>query len=143
MYCSTQALINRFGEEELIQLTAEADNLGEYPDTINQTQVDQAIADADGTIDSYLAARYPLPLSQVPPVLERYACDMARYFLHDRSPLEEVTNRYKEAIRYLEKVSKGDISLGIDSQGQRPQTTDGAIMESGGSVFNRRDKSFI
>lgn len=143
MYCSTQALINRFGEEELIQLTAEADNLGEYPDTINQTQVDQAIADADGTIDSYLAARYPLPLSQVPPVLERYACDMARYFLHDRSPLEEVTNRYKEAIRYLEKVSKGDISLGIDSQGQRPQTTDGAIMESSGSVFNRKDKSFI
>lgn len=143
MYCTTQALIDRYGEDELIQLTAEADDLGEFPDQINQTQVDRAIADAAATIDSYLAARYPLPLSKVPPVLERFACDMARYFLHDRSPLEEVTNRYKDAIRYLEKVAKGDISLGIDSDGQRPQTTDGAIMESGGSVFSRDDKSFI
>lgn len=143
MYCSVQDLIDRYGEDELIQLTAEADAMGSYPDQINQVQVDRAIADATATIDSYLAARYPLPLSEVQPVLKRYASDMARYFLHDRSPLEEVTTRYKDAIRYLEKVAKGEISLGIDSQGQRPETMDGATMQSGGSVFSRNDKSFI
>lgn len=143
MYCTSQDLTDRFGADELIQLTAESDGFGSFPDEINQIQVDRAIADATATIDSYLAARYPLPLAQVPPVLERYACDMTRYFLHDRSPLEEVTNRYKDAIRYLEKVAKGDISLGIDSQGQRPETMDGAEMQSGGSVFSRDDKSFI
>lgn len=143
MYCASQDLIDRFGSDELIQLTAEAGEFGVFPNEINQTQVDRAIADATATIDSYLAARYPLPLTQIPPVLERYASDMTRYFLHDRSPLEEVTNRYKDAIRYLEKVAKGEISLGIDSQGKRPETMDGAEMQSGGSVFSRDDNSFI
>ncbi len=143
MYCTTQDLIDRFGQDELIRLTAEADSFGEFPDQINQVQVDRALSDAGATIDSYLAARYPLPLSQVPPVLNRYACDLSRYFLHDRNPLEEVTNRYKDAIRYLEKVAAGSISLGIDAAGKRPESLDGAMMESAGSVFSRKDKGFI
>lgn len=143
MYCTTQNIIDRFGEDELIQLTDEADSTGQFSNSINATQVQRAIEDSTATIDSYLASRYPLPLVNVPPVLERFACDLARYFLHDRSPLEEVTHRYKEAIRYLEKVAKGDISLGIDSDGARPETKNDAVIQSGGSVFNRSDKSFI
>lgn len=143
MYCSTQDLIGRFGEDELIQLTDVANAQGEYAYQINQDQVDRAIADATATIDGYLAGRYPLPLPEIPPVLLRLACDMARYFLHDRSPLEEVTERYKEAVRYLEKVAAGSVTLGITAQGERPQTTDGAVMMSGGSVFGRNDKGFI
>ncbi|SIS87914.1 gp436 family protein [Neptunomonas antarctica] len=143
MYCSTQDLTDRFGSDELITLTAVANAFGEFPEQVNQVQVDRAIADASATIDSYLAARYPLPLPQIPPVLNRFACDMARYFLHDRSPLEEVTARYKEAVRYLEKVAIGAITLGIDAQGQRPETMDGAFVTSAGSVFGRTDKGFI
>ena len=142
-YCNTQALINRFGETELIRLTESTDTNGDYTNAIDQTQIDSAIADASATIDSYLAGRYPLPLVQIPPVLDRFACDIARYFLHDRSPLEEVTNRYKEAIRFLEKVASGGISLGIDAQGKRPETNDGAVIESDGHVFSRKDKAFI
>jgi phage gp36-like protein len=143
MYCTLQDLIDRFGEDELVRLSTEANSLGEFPTTINQVQVDRAIADAEATIDSYLAGRYPLPLAQIPPVLNRHACDMARYFLQDRSPLEEVKNRYSDAIRFLEKVASGAITLGIDSLGNRPETNDGAVIQSGGSVFGRSDKGFI
>ena len=142
-YCTTQALIDRFGESELIRLTERTDDNGHYTNTLDQTQIDSAIVDATATIDSYLAGRYPLPLAQVPPVLDRFACDIARYFLHDRSPLEEVTNRYKEALRFLEKAASGSISLGIDAQGKRPETNDGAVIESDGHVFSRKDKAFI
>lgn len=143
MYCTTQDLIDRFGEDELIQLTAEVDSLGGFSGSGNQVQIDRAIADAAATIDSYLAGRYPLPLDQIPPVLNRHACDMVRYFLQDRSPLEEVTNRYNAAIRFLEKVASGAITLGIDALGNRPDTFDGALIQSSGSVFSRKDKGFI
>ena len=106
-------------------------------------QIESALSDATPTIDSYLAGRYPFPLTQVPPILERFSCDIARYFLHDRAPLEEVTNRYKEALRFLEKVAAGQISLGIDATGNRPETNDGAIIHSDGHVFSRKDKGFI
>ncbi len=142
-YCITQDVIDRFGEDELIRLTAQANEFGEYGSEINQTQLDRALSDASATIDSYLASRYPLPLANVLPILNRFACDIVRYFLHDVSPLDEVTNRYKDAIRYLEKVSKGDISLGISTTGERPETVDGATIKSAGSVFSRSDKSFI
>lgn len=142
-YCTSQDVIDRFGEDELIRLTAQPNALGEYGTEINQTQLDRALSDADATIDSYLAARYPLPLVNVLPILNRFACDIVRYFLHDTSPLDEVTNRYKEAIRFLEKVSKGEITLGVASDGARPDTMDGATIESAGSVFSRSDTSFI
>lgn len=142
-YCTAQDVIDRFGEDELIRLTAQANEFGEYGTEINQTQLDRALSDASATIDSYLASRYPLPLTNVLPILNRFSCDIVRYFLHDVSPLDEVTNRYKEAIRFLEKVSKGEISLGITTDGERPDTVDGATIESAGSVFSRSDKSFI
>ncbi|MFY2646294.1 phage protein Gp36 family protein, partial [Achromobacter insuavis] len=46
-------------------------------------KVDRALADARNTIDSYIAGRYTLPLSSVPQVLIRIACELARYYLYD------------------------------------------------------------
>lgn len=142
-YCSSQDLIDRFGNDELVRLTAQSDEYGAYGTVINQIQIDRALNDASATINSYLAARYPLPLANALPILNRLACDISRYFLHDTNPLDEVTNRYKEAIRYLEKVSKGDITLGVSSEGERPETMDGATIESAGSVFSRSNTDFI
>ncbi len=142
-YCSTQDLIDRFGSEELIRVTDQADANGNYSNSVDQVQVDRALSDASAEIDGYLAARYPLPLAKIPPVLNRLSCDLARYFLHTRSPLEEVTDRYKEAKRYLEKVASGTVSLGVDATGKRPETNDAAMIESAGSVFSRKDKGFM
>ena len=55
-YCSQDDLLKMIPEAELAELTAES---GDIPDPV---VVAEAIAKADGEIDSYLAVRYSLPL---------------------------------------------------------------------------------
>ena len=106
MYCTLNDLIERFGETELIQLTDEQ-NTG----ALNTASVNQAIADASNEIDSYLIGRYQLPLVTVPEFVKGYACDMARYRLWDDGALEQVTIRYRTAIKYWRDISTGALRL--------------------------------
>ena len=132
-YCTQQNLIDRFGELELIQLT---DRVG--AGVINTTVLNQAISDADAEINAYLIA-YPLPLTVVPAHLVRLASDIARYHLYGNQMLDAVSERYKSALRYLEQVAKGVISIGPDSTGMTPTAIDGIGIEfsSSASVFAR------
>lgn len=136
-YCTMQDLIDRFGEDELIQLTDRA-NLGVIDDSV----LNQAIADADAEINGYLA-NYSLPLATVPIVLVRSACDIARYFLYDDAATEQVTKRHDDVLKFLGQVAKGTISLGVDATGNKPTPSDGTLMESGGRVFGRDDNGFL
>ena len=111
-YTTLAALIERYGESELIQLT---DRTG--ADVIDETIVDRAIADADGEIDAYLAKRMALPLATVPAVLERTAAVMARYYLYNDAPTDLVRAQYDAAIRLLRDVANGVVSLGADGAG--------------------------
>lgn len=43
--------------------------------------IDEAIADADGEIDGYLAKRYAVPLAPVPKVINKFSKDIALYNL--------------------------------------------------------------
>jgi phage gp36-like protein len=135
-YCTKQDLIDRFREGELIQLT-DATGAG----VINDTVLNQAIGDADGEINSYLAGRYALPLASVPEVLVLKACDMARYYLYDEAVPDIVQKRYDNAIAWLKLVAKGDISLGLDDAGAEMDSAGLAEMQSAGSVFGR-DNSY-
>ena len=129
-YATPQAMIDRYGENELIQLTDRA-NLGAVGDTV----LDQALADADAEIDGYLAVRYPLPLAHVPPVLTRIACDVARYRLYDDQSPEEVRNRYTDAVKWLAAIARGFVSLGMPPS-EAPAAT-GPIITSAARVFSR------
>ena len=132
-YAIRQNMIDRFGEDELIQLT-DREGLGE----INTTVIDRALGDADAVINGYLAARYTLPLANpVPTVLERLACDIAHYFLRDDRMTEQVESRYKDAIGLLKDVSKGAAMLGIDDSSNKPVSNNSAEMSSADSVFKR------
>lgn len=131
-YCTRQNLIDRFGEQELIQLT-DRDIVG----VINDTVLNQAISDADAEINGYLTA-YPLPLATIPANLVRIACDVTRYYLYDVTVTEQVKDRYDSAIKYLMQVAKGLISLGPDSAGTVSATTNNsAEFSSRPSVFGR------
>ena len=136
-YCTRQDMIDRFGEQELISLTDRNDT-----GDINDTVLDQAIADASAEIEGYLV-KYPLPLAVVPRVLVRANCDIARYFLYDDAVPEQVQTRYESIIRYLLEVSKGNINIGPDVSGNQPTSNDGAMVESGGRVFGRNDNGFM
>ncbi|MGR5271358.1 gp436 family protein [Vibrio alginolyticus] len=142
MYCTQTDMETRFSEQELMQLTDKDGSAGAVVTAV----LDQAIRDASATIDGYIGGRCQLPLSSVPAILTRTACDLARYYLYDDQLGDEhqVTKRYQSAIKYLEQVGSGKVDLGISAGGERPKPTSTAVMHSGGSVFGRdRSKGFI
>ncbi|MES8308143.1 DUF1320 domain-containing protein [Cutibacterium acnes] len=112
MYATLQDLVDRFGETELVQLSDRA-----ATGAIDPAVVARKLADAAAEIDSYLVGRYTLPLTPVPTVLARLACDIARYHLYDDRATEQVTQRYRDAIRFLEQVAKGAVQLGVVPDG--------------------------
>ncbi len=122
-------------EEELIALTDD-EALG----AVNQGRVDEAIAQADAEVDSYCAVRYSVPVTPVPELLKKLSVDIAVYALYSRtvqSVPEVRAERYRSAIRQLEGISKGTLTLGVE----QAQTADSSGAEtnktSDTSVFNR------
>ncbi len=139
-YCTTQDMIDRYGEEELIQLTDR-----EGTGAINSQRLADAIADASATIDSRLGGRYHLPISPVPMVLEKLACELALLTLYENARQLDQAMRDDRAalLRELDAIGSGRISIGIDAAGGKPASQNTAQMTSGGNVFNRKDHSFI
>ncbi|MBE7415084.1 MAG: DUF1320 domain-containing protein [Deltaproteobacteria bacterium] len=124
MYCTLDDIKKLLPEESLIQLTDD-----EGQGTVDQGRVDEAIAQADAEIDSYCAVKYRVPFDPVPDLVKKCSVDLAIYNLYSRR-VEEIpqtrTDRYRNAIRQLEGISKGTVSLGVDpapsaaSHGERP-----------------------
>ena len=137
-YATKQDMIDRFGEEELIQLT-DRSNAGVIDDQV----LNRAIADADAEIDGYLGGRYALPLAIVPVSLGRIAADVTRYYLYEDAATDHVRQRYEDAVRFMRAVGEGKVSLGIDASGATAQQAGGASMTSGGRIFTRDDNGFI
>ena len=111
MYCTKQDLLDRGWETELIQRTAKNGTT-----VLDEVVLQQAIDDATADIDRYLAKLLPLPVGYVG--LLRIACDFTRYFLYDNKATEQVQTRYEAGVRFLEKVARGDILLGVDSNNE-------------------------
>lgn len=104
----------------------------------------QALADADSTIDGYLAGRQSVPLANPPLVIKRLACDLARYFIYDDQVTEAIQKRYDAAISFFRDVAAGRVSLGADL-GAAAQPTGGSVdMVSDATVWGRgRSEGFI
>ncbi len=83
--------------------------------------IDEAIADADGEIDGYLAKRYAVPISPAPKIINKCSKDIAVYNLFSRIGIDESTdqktylNRYNQAIKFLTLVAEGKVSLGTET----------------------------
>ncbi|MCE5334266.1 MAG: DUF1320 domain-containing protein [Desulfobacteraceae bacterium] len=108
-YCTNEDIRNQIEEARLVQLTDD-----EGTGTVEEDRVTQAIADANSEIDGYLGLRMKLPLAPVPVTLQRLAIDIAVYNLYSRREKipEHRAERYRNAIRFLEGVVAGKISLG-------------------------------
>ncbi|HKJ94852.1 MAG TPA: DUF1320 domain-containing protein [Gammaproteobacteria bacterium] len=112
-YATQQDLVDRFGSDELIQLTDRSSS-----GTIDATVVDQALSDASDEMDGYIGARYELPLPSTPNTLVRVCADIARYRLYDIQAPEAVAQRYKDAVAFLKAVSTGAVALGLPTASQ-------------------------
>jgi phage gp36-like protein len=130
-YVTLQGLIDRFGEDELIQLTDP-----EGVAVIDETAVALAINDASLEIEAYLARRMALPLDPVPAVLERIAANIARHHLYNDAPTDLVQKNYDAAIRFLRDVADGRVQLGITDAGANVPDTAAPSYGAGTPVFD-------
>lgn len=105
-YTTLAEMETRFGTAELAELTDRVS--GEVPDA---EVIGRAIADAEAEIDGYLAARYSVPLINVPPLIARLASDLARYFLCGARANELERARYADAVKTLRAIGKGEMIL--------------------------------
>ena len=81
---------------------------------LNREALEAAIAYAASEVDSYLAARYAVPLADpVPPVVMMVTADIVRYRLTsgDVSEKDAIVARYKTTVAWLRDVASGVVSL--------------------------------
>jgi len=109
-YCTIEDIKKLLPETDLVQLTDD-----EGAGTINPQRLEEAVAQADADIDSYLSGKYAVPLTPVPAVVKKLSADIAVYNLYSRR-LEQIpetrAERYRNAVRMLEGIARGTISVG-------------------------------
>lgn len=112
-------------EELLVQLTDD-----EGSGVVNPGRIDEAISGADAEIDSYCGTKYAVPFTTVPDLVKKCSIDIAIYNLYSRR-VEEIpgtrSDRYKNAIRQLEGIAKGQISVGEATEPTAATNADGAV----------------
>jgi phage gp36-like protein len=109
-YAVMADIIARMPTRDLIELS-DPNNLAIQPEPISQ-----AINDASGLIDGYIATRYALPMADPPPILTICCVDIAVYNLQKLRPIRDIKDsrdRYEDWLKFLEKVNKGEVQLGI------------------------------
>lgn len=105
--------------------------------------IEGAIADADAEIDGYLAKRYRVPFSPVPRVLNKFSKDIAIYNLYSRIGIDESTdeknfyNRYLAAIKFLNLVAEGKVSIGVEGEDPATAASTGFSQKSNPRLFDR------
>lgn len=124
-YCTLDDLKKAMSEASIIQCTDD-EALGPTaldPDDPEQAaimdRINGAISDADELIDGYLRGRYILPLTSTPKLLTRCALDLVSFYLYGRRLDLEMPDsmqmRYKNALKLLESIRDGKISIGIEA----------------------------
>lgn len=126
-YASRTNLEQRYGSSEIAQRES----------ALPAGAVVQALVDADAFIDGYLASRYSLPLTAIPPNLPQVACVIARYSLMGDSDTERARRDYEDALAWLKDVSTGRVQLQAAAPvpGNAPESM--VMMTSSPSVFKR------
>ena len=121
-YAIVADMVARFGDLEVIEITdRNADGL------IDEDVAAVALEDATAEINGYLT-RYKLPFVDVPTILKRLCCDIARYRLSATSHVQitgEIERRYRiDVLNLLKGLAKGEVSLGIEEDGDEVATGD-------------------
>jgi phage gp36-like protein len=103
--------------QELVELTDD-DKTGE----VNGEVLTGILEDVDGRIDAYVRGRYATPL-KLSDQVKTVAVDIAVFLLFQRRRRipEDVQKQYDDAIKFLERVQRGDATL--DQPAPNNQTT--------------------
>ncbi|MEO5377704.1 MAG: DUF1320 domain-containing protein [Magnetococcus sp. DMHC-6] len=121
IYCTTAQL-------QAVQGDAESFSLEE---------MDRAIQDADGVINSWLGCRVSLPLTVIPGRLQQVALDIARYRLYREESPQETRLRYEDGVAFLRDFSDGRVTLGVTEEEKPAKTGSRVVVVARGRVFGR------
>lgn len=132
-YTTDADLFSLIAARTLTQLAAD-DPQAEAPEPLILAE---ARAYADAQIDARLRQRYPLPLASVPRELKDWALALARQWLYSRRPDGQelpsaVTQAAQEALKALDAVRDGKISLAVASIGGEAPVSEGARLQVSG-----------
>ncbi|WP_241565249.1 gp436 family protein [Paenirhodobacter populi] len=123
MYASLEDLIERAGDKELRDI-ADRDRDG-APDA---AVIEAALQDADNLVNTYVGAKYPVPLPSTPPIVRTWATSIARYVLHRNGAPEHVETDYKDAIAALKDVARGVATLPVEAGESAIAASSGTVM---------------
>ena len=114
-YCTLEDIQIRIGTLPLVQLT----NDNGDDNQIDTVVCEEALIYSSTLIDGYLRGKYSLPLDTHFPLLKVIALDLSIYRLYSRRIYTEIpetiSENYKNAIKTLELVKKGVITLETES----------------------------
>lgn len=114
-YCTLEDIQIRIGTLPLVQLT----NDNGDDNQIDTIVCEEALIYSSTLIDGYLRGKYSLPLNTHFPLLKVIALDLSIYRLYSRRIYTEIpetiSENYKNAIKTLELLKKGVITLETES----------------------------
>ena len=109
-YCTIDDIETYVSTSTLVQLTSDYEQ-----DEIDRAVAEEAIIYSSTLIDGYLRGRYTLPLDARFPLLRIVAIDLSVYRLYSRRMRDDmpevIETNYKNAIKILQDIQKGSISL--------------------------------
>ena len=113
MHLSPEELLAFMTGKSVAQLT----NDDPKAEKADMAKVQEAVRAAEELADGYLRGRYALPLSTVPTLLRDVVRTIARFKLYERRPESKmpdtVLETYKAAVKTLEQIRSGRITLGV------------------------------
>jgi phage gp36-like protein len=140
-YATVTDFLAAFGEQEVIVLTDREERLDrDNSGTVDSTVALGALERASSEADTYIAARYALPLQSVPQALAAVVCDIARYRLSGGETTETtpIADRYKVAITWLKDIAAGRAVLpGVPTGSSSASSEGGVEFRTGRRVFAR------
>lgn len=76
-------------------------------------KIEDAIEAAQDLVDNFLRSRYVLPLEVAPSTVTEIMVRVARYTLHNERASDEIVERYKEAMKWLQAIADGTMVLDV------------------------------
>lgn len=108
-YLTIEGFVRRFGLDEVVRMTD--DGTGR----IDRDFLVSKLIDAQALVDAHLATRYQLPLTGGALVIEMAIADLARARLYRGAPPEGVADAAKIAMRTLERIQSGQLSIAAET----------------------------
>lgn len=135
---SVTQFVARIGRDQVLRLTDMGDG------RIDKGLVIGALIDAQAQAEASLAGRYTLPIDPVPALVAGIIADVAHASLFQNEVPDNISEKRRIALRNLDALRKGDLTLGAKAKAQTNRPTDPVRFDKGSRAYpdGLRDYTF-